>query len=117
MRGNCQHTNIILLGAFNMRVCGAGANVAEKFAPHYCPSSNLHYNDLDHRTSSMASQNESYDDSVQIFKDVVSIELIDSAVTKLWDSAGATDDITTRLEWTPACDELLQFYRTGVHPR
>ena len=100
-----------------MRVYSAGVNVAEKFAPHYCPSLNLHYNDSDHRISSIISQNESYNDSIQIIKDIISIKLIDSAVTKLQNSARATDDITTRLEQTSAYDKLLQFYRIEVYSR
>ena len=66
----------------------------------------------------MSSKEESYGDSVQIMNEVIKIELIDNAVAKLQaDSAEATDDVTTRLDWTSACDELLQFYRTKVHPQ
>lgn len=65
----------------------------------------------------MSSKDESYDDSVQIVEKVIEIELINNAVAKLQaNSAEATDDMTTRLDWTSACDELLQFYRTKVHP-
>lgn len=65
----------------------------------------------------MSAKNESYDDSVQIVENVIDIKLINNTVTRLQAiSAGATEDITTRLDWTPACDELLKFYRTKVHP-
>lgn len=65
----------------------------------------------------MSSKDESYGDSVQIVEKVIEIELINNAVAKLEaDSAVATNDMTTRLDWTSACDELLHFYRTKVHP-
>ena len=66
----------------------------------------------------MSAKKESYHDSVQIVKDVIKIELINKVVIKLHaNSTGPTEEITTRLDWTPACDDLLQFYRTEVHPK
>ena len=101
-----------------MSICGAGANVAEKFAPHYRPSYKSHYSNSAQGMPTMSLTKESYDSYVQIVKNIVRTELISNVVTKLPAiSAGVTEDITTRLEWTPACDELLQFYRTEVHPK
>lgn len=73
--------------------------------------------EVDRRTPTMSSKEEWYGDSVQTVEKFIDIELINNAVAKLQaNSAEATDDMMTRLDWTSACDELLQFYRTKVHP-
>lgn len=97
--------------------CGADATVAERFSPHHGPSSTSHYLDLEQETSAMSAKKESYGDSVQIVKDAIEIGLVNNVVTKLQATTGTTEAITTRLDWTPACDELLQFYRTEIHPK
>ncbi len=49
---------------------------------------------------------------------VIDIRLIDNAVEDL--PAGSntgTDDITTGIVWTPACEEIRKFYTTKVHEK
>ena len=66
--------------------------------------------------STMSAKNESYNDYVQIVKDVIDIGLIDSVVAKLpSNTTGTTDPVATSLDWTPACDDFLQTYRTEVY--
>ena len=97
----------------------ANANVAEDLAPHYGPSSTSHHHsDSNQGRSTMSAKKESYHDSVQIVKDAIKVELINNVITKLQANVtGPTEDIATRLDWTSACDDLLQFYRTEVHPK
>lgn len=96
----------------------ANANVTGNFASHHGPSLKSHLSDSDLGRSTMSAKKESYHDSVQTVKDVIKIELINNIVMKLQaNSTEPTEDITTRLDWTSACDNLLQFYRTEVHPK
>ena len=56
----------------------------------------------------MSAKNESYNDYVQIVKDVIDIGLIDSVVAKLpSNTTGTTDPVATSLDWTPACDDFF----------
>lgn len=66
----------------------------------------------------MSANSETYEDSVQVVENLIDSDLIDKAVAEL--QLGVTpakDDITTKMDWTPACEKLREFYVTSVHPK
>ncbi|KAL9127039.1 MAG: hypothetical protein Q9217_004003 [Psora testacea] len=66
----------------------------------------------------MSSSSEIYEDSVQIVEGLINSDLIDNAVAELQSGAtSAPDEITTRMNWTLACERLREFYATNVHPK
>ena len=90
----------------------------KKVPPHHGPSSNSEHKIFDWAMTTMSASSETYDDSVQVVEMVIDIRLIDNAVADL--PAGSntgTDDITTGIVWTPACEEIRKFYTTKVHEK
>ena len=66
----------------------------------------------------MSSDSEKYEDSVQIVTDLIDSDLINNAVTELQSgTTPAPDEITTRMNWTSACERLREFYATEVHSK
>jgi hypothetical protein len=74
---------------------------------------------IDRATSAMSASNaEPCDDFVQVVNSLIDGLLIDGAVKEIQaGSSMATYDIYTEMEWTPACEKLLDIYRTEVHPK
>ncbi len=65
-----------------------------------------------------ASNAEPCDDFVQVVNSLIDDLLIDGAVKEIQaGSSMATYDIYTEMKWTPACEKLLDIYRTEIHPK
>lgn len=66
----------------------------------------------------MSASSATYDDFVQVVKNLINAHLIDKIVAQFQElSVSSTDDIITQMAWTPACEDLRKFYVTNVHPR
>ena len=64
----------------------------------------------------MSTSNESYEDSVQIVKDVIDKTLINKVIAELSVSLLPTSKtITTRYKWNAACQELFEYHFNNVH--
>lgn len=64
----------------------------------------------------MSTSNESYEDSVQIVKDVIDKNLIDKVTVELSASSLPTSKtITTRYKWNAACQQLFECHFNNVH--
>ena len=84
--------------------------------PHHGPSPNPYLNGLHQGASVMSTSNESYEDSIQILKNVMDKNLINKVVAELSASSlPNSNNITTRYPWNAVCDELLKFYIANVH--
>ncbi|KAA6413105.1 MAG: hypothetical protein FRX48_02849 [Lasallia pustulata] len=84
----------------------------KKVPPHHGPSSNSEHKIFDWAMTTMSESSETYDDLVQVVEMVIDIRLIDNAVADL--PAGSntgTDNITTGIVWTPACEEIRKSIR------
>lgn len=66
----------------------------------------------------MSAINETYHNSVQVIKDFIGIDLINDAITEVQSGSRtpAADRITTKLDWTPACERLREYFVQHVHP-
>lgn len=73
-------------------------------------------NNLDPVTSAVSASSETYENSVQIVKNVIDADPIDKAVVQMVKGSGtpATAGIVTQLSWTAAREELRKFYVTNV---
>ena len=86
--------------------------------PRRDPSIKSKRTSIDQKTPDMSSSSEVYENSVQVVENLIDSDLIDNAVAELQSGAtSATDEITTRMNWTPACEKLREFYATNVHPK
>lgn len=66
----------------------------------------------------MSLSSEVCENSVQVVENLIDTDLIDNAVAELQSGAtSAADKITTRMDWTPACERLREFYATNVYPK
>lgn len=86
--------------------------------PRRGPSTKSEHIIFDRTTPAMSASSETYEDSVQVVENLIDLDLIDKAVAEL--QLGVTpakDDITTKMDWTPACEKLREFYVTNVHPK
>lgn len=64
------------------------------------------------------STSEIYEDSVQIVKNHIDSELMDEAMAELkLEMTPATNEITTRITWTPTCERLREYFVMNVHPK
>ena len=85
--------------------------------PRRDPSTKSEHIIFDRTTPTMSASSETYENSVQVVENLIDSDLIDKAVEELRSGATpAKDDITTRMDWTPACEKLREFYVTNVHP-
>jgi len=86
--------------------------------PRRDPSIKSKHTSIDRKTPDMSSSSEVYENSVQVVENLIDSDLIDIAVAELQSGAtSATGEITTRMDWTPACERLREFYATNVHPK
>ena len=82
------------------------------------PSTKSRHIIFDLNTPAMSANSETYEDFVQIVENLVDSDLINKAVAELHlGVAPAKEDITTKMDWTPACEKLREFYVTNVHPK
>jgi len=93
-------------------------NATEVTSPARDPSIKSKHTSIDRKTPDMSSSSEVYENSVQVVENLIDSDLIDNAVAELQSgTTSATDEITTRMNWTPACERLREFYATNVHPK
>ena len=86
--------------------------------PRQGPSTKSRHIIFELKTPAMSANRETYEGSVQIVENLIHSDLIDKAVAELQlGVAPAKEDITTRMNWTPACEKLREFYVTNVHPK
>ena len=65
----------------------------------------------------MSGSREAYEDFVQFRGDLIDADLIDRVVAELrLGEYQASETITTKLDWTPGCERLREFYVTNIHP-
>lgn len=97
---------------------GCAADVAEKYTLRQGLSPTFGHISFHRAAPAMSASHETYDDSVQVVENLIDAGLIDNAVAELKARPCiTTDNITTRLDWTPACEDLRQFYVTNIHPQ
>ncbi len=90
----------------------------EYHVPRRGPSTKSEHIIFDPMTPAMSASCETYEDSVQVVENLIDSDLIDKAVVELQSGViPAKEDITTKMEWTPACERLREFYVTNVHPK
>ncbi len=93
-------------------------NFVKKFTPHHGSPLTFESTNFHQATSTMSASSERYEDSVQILENVLDTGLLERAAAGLHaGSRTAPDAVTTTLDWTSACEELLAYFREQVHPK
>ena len=86
--------------------------------PRRGPSTKSEHIIFDRTTPTMSASSETYETSVQVVENLIDSDLIDEPVAELQSGVTpAKDDITTRMDWTPACQKLRNFFATNIHPK
>ena len=86
--------------------------------PRQSPSQNFERISFDLWITAMSASRVSYGDFVQIRKDLIDPNLVDRVVADLHLEAIPNEEaFTTRIDWTPACSRLREFYVTSIHPK
>ena len=98
------------------RVVACAADIARTLTPRHGPSPKFGLCDIHRVSLAMASSDtEPLHAFVQVVDDMIDASLIDKAASSC-EAGPATESTYTEMNWTPACEELLRFYRERIHP-